>query len=115
MTNQTRLTLIKGVHTAIFLFMSACILYVLYAGINRIYDWKLAFAIAAVVLEVIVYLAYGRRCPLTDLARQYGDTTGNDYLADIFLPAWAARLIPPVCGGLFVLSLFVLAVSFLLR
>ncbi|MCB9453943.1 MAG: hypothetical protein H6672_21125 [Anaerolineaceae bacterium] len=107
------LFLIKGFHTLVFLFMSACILYVLYAGLTRRYDIWLALAIGAVLLEVAVFVLNRLRCPLTALAQRYGDTTGNDFIADIFLPPWAARLIPPVCGGLFVVSLVVLAVMWL--
>lgn len=105
---------IKGFHTLIFLFMSACILYILYAGLTRRYDIWLVLAIGSLVLESAVFALNRFRCPLTALARQYGDATGNDFIADIFLPPWAARLIPPVCGGLFVVSLVVLAVVWLL-
>ena len=108
------LAFIKSIHTAIFLFMSACILYILYAGLVRVYDWKLAVALGAVGLECAVWWFGGRRCPLTNLAKQYGDETGNDWIADIFLPRWAAEKIPPACGGLLVLALIALLVNLLL-
>ena len=108
------LALIKTFHTAVFLFMSACILYILYAGLTRTYTGLLTIAVVAVVLETVVWWFSGRRCPLTALARQYGDETGNDWIADMFLPRWAAEKIPPVCGGLFVLGLIVLAINLLL-
>jgi hypothetical protein len=108
------LVLIKAVHTLIFVFMSACILYILYAGLTRRYDALLALAVGAVLVEIAVYLLSGQRCPLTALARRCGDPTGNDFLADLFLPAWAARRIPPVCGGLFVVALAVLVIVGLL-
>ena len=75
---------IKTFHTAIFLFMSVAILYILYSGLTRTYDWKLVAAFAAIILEIAVYLLNGLRCPLTKLAQQYGDPTGNDLIADIF-------------------------------
>ena len=109
-----RLFAVKSIHTLIFLGMSACILYVLYAGLTHTYDGFLIVALGAVVIETAVYLANGRRCPLTALAKRYGDQTGNDWIADIFLPAWFAPYIPPVCGGLFVLGLVVLVVNWLL-
>ncbi|MEP6986326.1 MAG: hypothetical protein ABI970_12055 [Chloroflexota bacterium] len=105
---------IKTLHTLIFLLMSAAILVVLYCGLTRTYNLWLVVALAAVILECGVFLANNRRCPLTKWARDYGDTTGNDWIADIFLPAWFAPKIPLLCGGLFVVSLIVLAVNFLL-
>ena len=113
MTNP-RLVAIKSIHTLIFLFMSACIVYVLYAGLTRTYDATLIVALAAVIVETAVYLLNGRRCPLTAMAKRYGDQTGNDWIADIFLPAWLAPYIPPVCGGLFVAGLLALVINWLL-
>ena len=112
--NKTILLGIKTLHTLIFLVMSAAILYVLYSGLIRRYDGWLVVALAAVILECVVFLANNRRCPLTKWAKQYGDSTGNDWIADIFLPAWFAPKIPLLCGGLFVVSLIVLVVNFLL-
>jgi hypothetical protein len=102
------------IHTIIFLFMSASILYILYSGLTRTYDWKLAVAFGALFLEIAVYLLNGLRCPLTKLALRYGDTTGNDLIVDLFLPPSFARKIPPVCGGLFVVSVVVLVANYLL-
>ena len=105
---------IKTLHTLIFLVMSAAILYVLYSGLTRTYDGWLIVALVAVILECVVFLANNRRCPLTKWARDYGDAFGNDWIADIFLPAWFAPKIPLLCGGLFVVSVIVLVVNFLL-
>ena len=112
--DKIMLVSIKTVHTLIFLLMSAAILYVLYSGLTRRYDAWLVIALGAVVLECVVFLANNRRCPLTKWARQYGDANGNDWIADIFLPARFAPKIPLVCGGLFVVSLLVLVINFLL-
>lgn len=112
--NNPQLFAIKSFHTVVFLFMSACILYILYAGLTRTYSTVLIVAVVAVMLESGVWWFAGRRCPLTDLARRYGDETGNDWIADMFLPRWAAEKIPPVCGGLFMLGLIVLAINLLL-
>lgn len=114
MVNRLVLLGIKTLHTLIFLVMSAAILYVLYSGLTRTYDGWLIVALAAVILECIVFLANNRRCPLTKWAKLYGDSTGNDWIADIFLPAWFAPKIPLLCGGLFAVSLIVLVMNFLL-
>ncbi|MBI1279813.1 MAG: hypothetical protein GC179_16920 [Anaerolineaceae bacterium] len=114
MVNHRILVGIKTVHTIIFLGMSAAILYVLYCGLTRTYNRWLGVALAMVILECVVFVANGRRCPLTKWARYYGDASGNDWIADIFLPARFAPKIPLVCGGLFVVSLIVLVVNLLL-
>ena len=117
--NSTRLDkcillTIKTLHTVIFLGMSAAILYILYSGLTRTHDRWVVVALAAVLFECVVFLANNRRCPLTDWARRYGDMSGNDWIADIFLPAWFASKIPLLCGGLFMLSLIILVINFLL-
>jgi hypothetical protein len=108
------LALIKTVHTVIFLFMSGCILYILYAGITQTYTPLLVVAVGSILVESAVYLGNRRRCPLTALARRYGDPTGHDWIMDIFLPKWAADLIFPVCGSLLVLAFLSLVVGWLL-
>ncbi len=105
---------IKTIHTIIFLVMSAAILYTLYCGLTRTYNTLLIAALCAVILECVVFAVNKFRCPLTKWAKQYGDSSGNDWIADIFLPARFASLIPRLCGGLFVLSLVVLVVNYLL-
>ncbi|MBZ0302283.1 MAG: hypothetical protein K8J31_21220 [Anaerolineae bacterium] len=106
------LVLIKTFHTAVFVFMCGCILYIWIAGLNRIYDWTLALALGAIVLEGVVWWSFGRKCPLTDLARKYGDVSGNDWLADMFLPRWASDKIVPVSSLFVVIGLVILLVNY---
>jgi hypothetical protein len=108
------LILVKSVHSVIFVFMSICVLYVLYAALTRTYNVWLLVALLAVTLESIVYFANGRRCPLTQLARRYGDDTGDEWVVDLFLPRRCVPLIVPVCGFLFVAGVLVLLVNALL-
>ena len=112
--NQPRLIVIKSLHTAVFLLMSASILYILYCGLTRTYDGPLVIALAAVTIESLVFLVNGRRCPLTALARRYGAATGDGWTADIYLPAWSIPLVTPVCSVLFVAGLLALLLNVLL-
>jgi len=96
---------IKLLHTLVFIVESAAILYILYSGLFNVRGTGLAIAVILVLAEIIVYVGNGTRCPLTKVARQLGDATGNDFIADIFLPERFARLIPMVCGGLAVIGL----------
>jgi hypothetical protein len=112
--HMSRLVMIKSLHTLVFVFMSVCILYILYCGLTRTYDWKLAIALVAVALESIVFLVNGRRCPLTAVARHYGAAVGDNWTADIFLPGWCIPLVTPVCSVLFVAGLVALLLNILL-
>jgi hypothetical protein len=53
-------------------------------------------------------------CPLSQVARDLGDRTGNDFVADMFLPQRFARLIPFVCGGLATIGLLLVAIRVLI-
>jgi hypothetical protein len=106
---------VKFVHTIIFLVESAAILYILYSALFDPDAPGLLIAVILVLAEVVVFVANGTRCPLTKLARDLGDTTGNDFVADIFLPPQFARMIPFVCGGLAGIGLLTLGLRLLLR
>jgi hypothetical protein len=107
---------IKFIHTIIFLIMSAAILYVFYGGMTDNYHpTLLLIALVMVAVESAVFIGNGRRCPLTKLAQEHGDTGGgHDFIADIFLPDWMATKIPPVCGALFVIGLIALLIHLVL-
>ncbi len=105
--------LIKVLHSLFYIFMSLCIFYLYYAGITQSYDWKLAVAAAAILLELVVLLLNGGRCPLTKLAKSLGDETGDDLIADLLLPRWAVPLTVPTCAVLVVVALLLLTVQFL--
>ena len=100
-----KLILIKFTHSLVFIVETVAILYILYSGLYDVQNMWLAVAIALVLLESGVYIGNGTRCPMTNLARELGDATGDDYIADIFLPRWFAPLIPPLCGTLAAIGL----------
>jgi hypothetical protein len=110
----TLLFLIKFTHTLVFFVETAAIFYILYSALTGTYDTWLIVAIMAVVVETVVYLGNRARCPMTKLALRLGDKTGDDFIADIFLPKWFAPLIPPICGVLAVSGLLMIGVRLLL-
>ena len=80
---------VKLVHTAIFVVLSACALYVLYSGATaRVTTWTWV-AVAAIVGEGVALALSGGRCPLTRLAERLGATDGS--VADLFLPEVVRR------------------------
>ena len=105
------LTTVKALHTAIYAVMVAAILYVVYCGVTGTLNVLLAVSIGLVSLEAAVFLGNGRKCPLTALAKQYGDPKG--YVGDIFLPEWLARRTFAIFTSLFVLGLLLVALRLL--
>ncbi|HYM41200.1 MAG TPA: hypothetical protein VET46_00405 [Steroidobacteraceae bacterium] len=93
---------IKVIHTLIFALLSCCVLYVVASGgLNRITRWTWAAAVA-IVVEGLVLVASGGRCPLTTVAERLGAADGS--VADIFLPRWFADRIFPICTTTFLIG-----------
>jgi len=83
------LTIVKIIHSVIWLFFNAVIFYLAYAVIvNKIDKW-IWIGLGCFLLEGIVLLIFKMFCPLTILARKYSDSTKNNF--DIYLPEWLAR------------------------
>lgn len=95
--------------------MSTAVVYILVCGLTGRRDSALWIAIGLILFECLVFLSNRSRCPLTTLAIELGDATGNDYLSDRLLPQAWIRYTVPVCGGLFALGLATLALSAAIR
>jgi hypothetical protein len=105
------LTAIKCIHTAIYAVMVAAIFYILYCGLTRTLNVLLAASIGIVGVEAAVFLGNGRTCPLTVLAKKYGDPRG--YVGDIFLPEWLAERTFSIFTSLFVIGLLIVVLRLL--
>ena len=105
-----KILFIKLVHTFIFFFMVACLIYILYSGITKIFNWVLLLAIIAILIEGIVILLNKGRCPLTSLAEKYGAEKGT--ITDIFLPKVIARNLFRVSLFLFIAELGLLGIRY---
>jgi hypothetical protein len=112
--NHLALFWLKSAHSLVFVVESAAILYILYSGLFNVRGPWLVVAVVLVLAEMAVYVLNGLRCPLTKLAKQWGDPTGDDYIADLFLPAGFARLIPRICGTLAIIGLLVVGLRVVL-
>jgi hypothetical protein len=62
--------------------------------------------------EAVVFLANGRRCPLTDLAQKYGDPSGH--VGDTLFPERCTRYTFRAFGTLYAIGLILVAVTSLL-
>ena len=89
MTMSSKLTIIKLIHTTIWIFFNVVIFYLFYAVIvNKIDKW-IWIGLGLFILEGIVLLVFKMKCPLTVVARRYSDSTKENF--DIYLPNWLAK------------------------
>lgn len=89
MKGETKFMLIKVVHTLVWIFFNVVIFYMLYAVLADKIDKWLWICFGLVILEGLTLLLFKFFCPLTIMARQYSDSTSDNF--DIFLPNWLAR------------------------
>jgi len=102
---------IKVVHTVVFAVLSCCVAYTLYSAVfDQITRWTWV-AVILVLLESVVLVVAGWKCPLTTLAESLG--SGDGAVVDIFLPKWCADRIFPVCGTTFFIASVLLVVRLL--
>lgn len=89
MRKESRLVLVKLIHTLIWIFFNIVIFYLLYAVItNRIDTW-VWIGYGLIALEGVVLLLFKFTCPLTLIARQYSNSARDNF--DIYLPNWLAK------------------------
>lgn len=95
MESKTKLTLIKSIHTAIWVFFNIVIFYMLYAAMptaasyaNKLNIW-LWIGYGFIFLEGLTLLTFNSHCPLNLLARKYSNSTKDNF--DIYLPSWLAK------------------------
>ena len=88
-TESLKLIFIKLTHTIIWIFFNVVIFYLLYAVIvDKIDNW-IWIGLGLFLLEGIILIVFKMKCPLTVIARQYSDSTKENF--DIYLPNWLAK------------------------
>ena len=96
---------IKAVHTIIWAFYVFIIGYIVYAGIIDKIDIYLFIAIGLVLLEGIILLFNGWKCPLTTLGYKYSNSHEAGF--DIFLPKWLATNNKTIFSAIFAIGLII--------
>ena len=86
---MSKLTLIKIIHTIIWVFFNVVLFYMAYAVIVNKIDRLVWIAVALILLEGVVLLIFSKMCPLTIIARKYSGSAKNNF--DIYLPNWLAK------------------------
>ncbi len=101
------LLVVKLVHTVVWAFFAGSILAI--PCLAWLGGLREAFILIGVVLvEVLVLVVNGWRCPLTGVAGRYTQDRRDNF--DIFLPEWLARHNKLIFGALYVAgTLFTLA------
>jgi polyferredoxin len=99
MAPASMLRVIKLAHTVVWAALVAVILAIpLMAWQNRVA--ALTVLTAIMLIEVLVLVVNGWRCPLTDLAARYTDDRRANF--DIYLPLWLAANNKRIFGTIFV-------------
>lgn len=111
MNDKTKLAIVKTVHTIIYVAMVVAIFYILYAGISKTYGNLLYISLVMLAIEGMVFFGNRMRCPLTDLAKKYGDPKG--YVGDTFLPERFTKYTFRLFGTILVIGLIILLINYL--
>ena len=89
LTENDKLTMVKLLHTIVWMFFNVVIFYFLYAVIvNKIDTWVWV-CLGFIILEGLILLVFKAMCPITLLARKYSDSPMDNF--DIYLPNWLAK------------------------
>lgn len=104
--NATKLAVVKVVHTVIYVVMALATIYVFVAGVTGRRDALVWAAVALVAVEAVVFVGNGMRCPLTALAKKYGDRGG--YVGDTLFPEGCTRYTFRAFGTLYVVGLLLI-------
>ena len=99
---SVRLRLVKLVHTIVWALLAASVFAIPVLAWRRELTW--AFALIGVLLvESVLLVMNGGRCPLSDLAARYTRERRDNF--DIYLPAWLARYNKAIFGTLYVVGI----------
>jgi len=98
------LTLVRSVHTVIYIILAASVCLLLFAAITAYSSPLVISAAIAVAVEVVVFTANGFKCPLTGLAQKYGAEEGKGYAFDTVLPERITRQTFRVFGAMIALA-----------
>lgn len=107
------ITIIKLIHTSIWLIMAFAVFYIVYAGVMNVFNLTVLASIVLIVLETIVLLIYKWRCPLTPIAEKYTLDRNDNF--DIYLPNWLARYNKIIFGTLFVIGVVLITLNQMLN
>lgn len=89
MKDESKLRMIRIVHTLVWILFNVVIFYMLYAVIVNKIDIWLWVCYGLIFAEGLTLLLFKMYCPLTVWARKYSDSSKENF--DIYLPNWLAK------------------------
>jgi hypothetical protein len=104
------LTAIKVLHTVVWAFIAGCIIALPFVAWCGAFRWAAILSIL-VLVEGVVLLANGWRCPLTDMAAKYTADRSPNF--DIYMPNWLARHNKTIFAALFAVNEAIVLVEWL--
>jgi len=107
MKSETKLVVVKLIHTLIWIFFNVVIFYMLYAVIRDEIGLLFWIGLGLVLLEGLTLLAFKFFCPLTLVARKYSTSTKDNF--DIYLPNWLAKYTKLIYTTIVVLIIIIAA------
>jgi hypothetical protein len=106
--NPKKLQQLKLLHTVVWYFYLFVFLYVLVTLLIDKVNIFTYIGIALIVLEGVILLLNGWRCPITKMAEKHIDDELNDHGFDIHLPYWLAKHNKTIFTSLFVFEVILL-------
>ena len=89
MTDNSKLIIVKAIHTLIWIFFNLVLAYLFYAAYTNQVGLWFWLGISLIGLECIILFVNNWTCPLTPIARRYTNSNRDNF--DIYLPNWLAR------------------------
>jgi hypothetical protein len=102
---------IKSVHILFGIAMTAGLAVLFYEVLVDKITTLAWIGVALFLVEGVVLVANGWKCPLTSYAERLGSTHGR--VTDIFLPKWVADRFFQIFGGLWAVALLLLGIRML--
>lgn len=109
-TNAWRI-FVKAFHSLAVVAMGSAAIYLMYAAISGRRDVFVVLALLMIGVEAVVYATFGRKCPLTILARNLGDEGGHDYLFEWLLGTKRIKYVARTLALLSVIGVLMLIVA----
>jgi hypothetical protein len=105
MASPERLFLIRLLHTVIYVIMAASALLVLFAGLTGAKGPWLPPALVLVLIESVVFIGFGLKCPLTAVVARHAD---GALVSDTLMPERLTRHTFKVFGPILAVGLALL-------
>ena len=106
MNQVSKLTIVKVIHTAIWIFFNLVIFYMTFAIITNKIDKWVWICIGIILLEGLTLMLFKRMCPITLIAQKYSDSKKDNF--DIFLPNWLAKYNKTIYTSIFLVLIIIL-------